>query len=335
MQIYKKTVIITNFVPEARKTGREFAMSLPILFAPLQGLTESTYRRAHAAVCGGVEAYYSPFLRLEHGQIRRRDLRDIATDDDRLVPQVIAASVDEFRLLCSAVVEAGYSHVNLNMGCPFPPQVKAGRGVGLLRNAATLRAILAEISRMHDESGMSFSLKMRLGQDEADEWKAVIDDLNAAPLSHVIMHPRVGRQQYKGDTDMRAFAEFYTASSHPVVYNGDLTSVDDIRSLESQFPCLEAVMIGRGLLARPVLAQEYLSGSTMSDDQLRSSILRIHEMVLADYERTLEGGDGQILSKIQPFWEYPGVHFDRKFVKKLTKTGSLAAYRKILSEASL
>lgn len=55
---------------------------MKIFFAPLQGYTEAAYRKAHQEVCGGVDAYLSPFLRLEHGQIRRRDLRDISAENN-------------------------------------------------------------------------------------------------------------------------------------------------------------------------------------------------------------------------------------------------------------
>lgn len=39
--------------------------TLPIHFAPLQGYTEVFYRNAHAACFGGIDTYYTPFVRLE------------------------------------------------------------------------------------------------------------------------------------------------------------------------------------------------------------------------------------------------------------------------------
>lgn len=39
--------------------------TLPIHFAPLQGYTEVFYRNAHATCFGGVDTYYTPFVRLE------------------------------------------------------------------------------------------------------------------------------------------------------------------------------------------------------------------------------------------------------------------------------
>lgn len=49
--------------------------TLPIHFAPLQGYTEAIYRQAHARIFGGIESYYTPFVRVEHGEIRKKDMR--------------------------------------------------------------------------------------------------------------------------------------------------------------------------------------------------------------------------------------------------------------------
>ena len=52
-------------------------------FSPLQGYTDAAYRQAHARCFGGVECYYSPFVRVEHGEIRRKDVRDVEPDNNR------------------------------------------------------------------------------------------------------------------------------------------------------------------------------------------------------------------------------------------------------------
>ena len=71
-----------------------------IHFAPLQGYTDSVYREAHAQIFGGVETYYTPFVRLEKTGFRNKELRDLvpeANTSASLVPQMIAASPEEFR----------------------------------------------------------------------------------------------------------------------------------------------------------------------------------------------------------------------------------------------
>ena len=48
-------------------------------FSPLQGYTDAVYRQAHARFFGGVDCYYSPFARVEHGEIRRKGFSMLKT----------------------------------------------------------------------------------------------------------------------------------------------------------------------------------------------------------------------------------------------------------------
>ena len=92
---------------------------LPIHFAPLQGYTDAVYRRAHARIFGGIETYYSPFVRIEHGEIRRRDVRDAepgANPGLHLIPQLIAPEVDKAERIISLFIEKGYQEVDINLG---------------------------------------------------------------------------------------------------------------------------------------------------------------------------------------------------------------------------
>lgn len=307
--------------------------TVPVFFAPMQGFTDLAYRTAHAELMGGVERYCAPFLRLEHGEVRRRDIRDIEHDADKaLTPQVIADGVEEFERLTAMVVDMGFKEVDLNLGCPFPMQTRHGRGAALMQHPDRLREIFHAMRRMHEEQGIRFSVKMRLGQEAADEWKALMPMLNEVPLDYVAMHPRIGIQQYKGEVDMAMFRQFYEACEKPVVYSGDLTTVEQMTQMAGDFPRLKALMVGRGLLMRPTLAREYADGKMKGDDEVRALILQLHRRVLSHYEQTLEGGEAQILQKILPFWEYPQELFDRKFIKRLKKARSLSDYRVALTQ---
>ena len=52
---------------------RDMKENVPVIYAaPLQGFTEVAWRNAHAQCLGGVDAYYTPFVRLEKGEIRTR-----------------------------------------------------------------------------------------------------------------------------------------------------------------------------------------------------------------------------------------------------------------------
>jgi len=309
---------------------------LPIHFAPLQGYTEAPYRRIHQTVCGGVATYYTPFIRLEHGQIRKKDLREALPEQNvgvNVVPQVIAADASEFVPLVEKLASLGHQRIDVNMGCPFPPQAKAGRGSGILQYPEKVAEILAEVKRFHEEKGVTFSVKMRLGQNSPEECMVLLPLLNDTPFEHITLHPRVGAQQYKGELDMESFACFYEASVHPVVFNGMILSVEDIERIEAQFPKLGGIMIGRGLLSRPTLAAEYASNKALSDIEVRSKVLELHRQLLAHYEEAIEGGEPQLVQKMHTFWEYLEPVFGHKAVKKILKSGSYRNYREAVANA--
>ena len=300
-------------------------MAFYIAFAPLQGYTDAVYRRAHWECVGGVDEYYTPFVRIEKGEVRRKDLRD--TDPERnagvpTVPQVIAKDGEEFARLCDALQEQGWGRIDLNMGCPFPMQVKAGRGSGLLQHPERVEEIFKEMQRRPE---VVFSVKMRLGEESEEEGMRVMPIVNEMPLIHVTLHPRLGRQQYKGVADREAFLRFAEVCRHPMVYNGDVLELriengelkigaDAVESAK-----LKGVMIGRGLSARPWM---------LSDKEPHEVIMTMHAVVYRHATETL-CGDSQILSRLHAFWEYLDIPHKQK--KAIMKATTLPRYREAVA----
>ena len=280
---------------------------------------------------GGVDRYCSPFLRVEKGAARPKDVRAISVTDGTpdVLPQILFRDIDEFRILTDTVIGAGHTAVDLNLGCPFPPQVKHGRGAALLRKPELLGVVADEMRTRYPQ--MTFSVKMRLGVSEPDEWRAVMPQLARMPLSHIAVHPRVATQQYGGELWLDEFGEFLTASSHPVVYNGDILSPTDYGTVTNRFPTLTGIMIGRGLLARPSLAAEIRSGQEWDEARRLASLLDINDALLDIYRDTL-CGDAQILSKIKPYWDYAEPIIGHKAAKAIRKATTMTAYSSAIAK---
>lgn len=296
-----------------------------IYVAPLQGFTEAPFRHFHAEIYGGADAYYSPFLRIEHGEVRMRDLRDIYSPmngNHRLIPQIIFRNVDEFRRLVAAVTECGYKEIDMNFGCPFQPQVKRGRGAGAILDKTLIEEVAQEISLMPD---IVFSVKMRLGVYSVSDSLAIADLLNSMRLSHVTVHPRIAVQQYKGDLLLDGFDQLVSVLDHPIVFNGDIVTADDIDRVATRYSYLSGIMIGRGVLARPSLLAEWRERREWSDDERRMKLKEFHSRLFGYYSSVL-CGDSQILSKIKPFWEYLDGEIGNKVAKRIRKSTSCGAY---------
>ena len=170
---------------------------MKIYSAPLQGYTEAVWRNLHSSVFGGVDTYYTPFLRYERNEIRSKDIRDVERKNNTvqsLVPQIIASSSEEMQPLLELIRAEGYNRVDINMGCSFILQAKRKRGAGILPYPDMVSALMQEVSKNKD---IKFSVKMRLGWESKDEWRELMPILNDAPLCSVTMHPRLGVEQYK------------------------------------------------------------------------------------------------------------------------------------------
>ena len=300
--------------------------TLPIHFAPLQGYTDVIYRNAHAACFGGIDAYYTPFVRLEKGTFRHRDVRGIEPGNNQvphLIPQLIAPTAEKAEKILSLFIEKGYKEADINMGCPFPILAKRHNGSGILPYPEEVKALLSLITKYPQ---INFSIKMRLGWEDPEECLKLAPIINELPLRQVVMHPRLGKQQYKGEVDLKAFEAFQHVCKHPLIYNGDINHIEDIHRIQEQFPGLAGMMIGRGLLTNPALAWEYQQNRTLEFDEMKEKIQSMHTYVYEEYIEQLKGGDLQILNKMKAFWEYLLPNADRKLLKAIHKSTNLHKY---------
>ncbi|WP_289732317.1 tRNA-dihydrouridine synthase family protein [uncultured Duncaniella sp.] len=298
--------------------------------APLQGFTEAPFRHYHSEIYGiqghGL-TYFTPFIRWERGEVRSRDLRDVTSElnsNHRLIPQIIFRDVNEFIALVNAVKAIGHRRVDLNMGCPFVPQVRKGRGAGMLVRSDVISEISRHVQSMTD---MIFSIKMRLGVEKPTDWRDIIGIINDMPLSHLTIHPRTASQQYAGELHTDEFNRLLEQSTNPVIFNGDIESPSQIDAIRESHSELNGIMLGRGLLKRPSVIAEWYQQREWTHAERVSHLLDLHEAIFEHYSKTLTGGDAQILSKIKPLWEYLGTEFERKAIKKIIKANSISGYR--------
>ncbi len=301
------------------------SLNIPFHFAPVQGHTDHAYRMLHAQVYPGIEKYYTPFIRAEKGLPRRKDIVDLTADFNSSVPtipQVIFRNKEELECLIKALVEEKTQFIDLNMGCPFPLQTARGRGAAAIGNASLI-SDTAEVLKKYPT--INFSLKMRLGMNLPNEWKESLDILNSMPLTHITVHPRIARQQYKGEIDFQSFEEIISLIQHPVIYNGDIRIPEDVEAIINKYPTVAGIMIGRGLLGRPSLVSELIEGRTWTKDERIEKMLFFHERLFEYYSGVLQG-DVQLLSKISPFWEYAEEEIGRKAWKQIKKASSIPKY---------
>lgn len=295
-------------------------------FAPVQGHTDAAYRHFHSLVYGGNQIYYTPFIRWEKDGLRTKDIKDIISPLNsslHLIPQIIFRDAIELRALINALKEFNFKEIDLNMGCPFPLQTGHGRGAAAITNLQLANELVKTIE---DNPDITFSLKMRLGLKDPTEWKSLIPYLNEVKFAHVTLHPRVAKRQYSGEINISQFTDFYHSSKNPVIFNGDIHSVEDVNNLIEQFPELQGIMVARGILGRPSLFAEIYFCEKWDKETRISKMLDFHNKLFQHYSSVL-CGDAQIISKIKPFWEYSEEEIGRKAWKAIKKATNLSKYQ--------
>ena len=228
-----------------------------IILAPLHGYTEAIYRSALASSFGGYDEAIAPFVSLSPAErfntIRLKDLQPSRNGQMPVVPQVLGNDPVSFIQVAKALYEMGYTRLNWNLGCPKRAIALKQKGSGLLPHPGLIESILQKVIPAIPQQ---LSVKLRLGRNHPDEIFPVIEVLNRFPIASVIVHPRIGIEMYEVSADIDRFAVVLPLFSHPVIYNGDIFSVEDYLRLKLRFPLVSGWMIGRGALANPFLAEQ-------------------------------------------------------------------------------
>lgn len=295
----------------------------PYLYlAPLRGITDVLFRNVFVRHFGGFDSAIAPFINPQQNPSKKtKMLADIFPEDNRrlaVIPQLLNNDATEFLDLAKRLEDLGYTSLNWNLGCPAPMVANKGRGSGLLPHPDDIIELLDEVL---PRLNATLSIKMRLGFYEKREGFALLPRLNAYPLEEIIIHPRLGKQMYKGKTDPDGFAECLSLTSHRVVYNGDITTVEIYADLAERFPTVSRWMIGRGVLANPFLAEE-VKGRVETDATTRLQRIRaFHDDLMEAYRRKLSG-PGHLLGKMKQLWLYLFLSFPDKdkVLKKIKKS---------------
>ena len=295
-------------------------------FAPMEGLTDSIYRRLHHRYFGGVDRYYMPFISpTVHRSLTHREARELPfaqTENFTAVPQILHRVPEDFLWEAGQCRDRGYAEVNLNLGCPSGTVTAKGKGSGMLRDIDALDRFLDAV---FSAAPLPISVKTRLGLEDPEEFPAILAVYNRYPIRELTIHPRTRKQFYSGDLHVEQFAYATENSTNRLCFNGDLTSKSDISAFSEKFPKIDAVMIGRGLIADPgMLTNGGTTVQTLED---------FHNALLEEYTEVF-GGSRNAMFRLKEHWGMMIHRFSdtEKLWKRLRKTTDIHEFRAITGE---
>ncbi len=298
--------------------------------APMEGVTGSIYRKTFHECFLPFDRYYTPFISpTSDRRITARQWLEIDPEkapDRNLIPQLLTNSAELFLWAANELASIGYSQVNLNLGCPSGTVVKKKKGSGLLGQLAMLDAMLNEI---YAKTPIPVSIKTRLGLESEEEFDAILDIFNQYPICELIIHPRVQKDMYRGSVRMEAFRKAMQDSRAPICYNGNIFTPADAIKIQSDFPALSGIMLGRGAIANPGLVGYLKEGTWASKEQL----WQFHEMLYMRY-RSAMPGSRPTLFKLRELWGYMACMFDspERSLKRIRKANNFSDYEMAVQE---
>ena len=309
-------------------------MSITLLSSPLQGFTDFRFRNAFHKHFGGIDTFYSPYIKLNGKLVVKGSYeRDILPENNstlEVIPQIITNDAEEFLFVAKYVQQFGYKELNWNLGCPYPMVAKCGMGSGLIKNTDQIEHIL---KRVHNETDIIVSMKMRMGYENPTEILDVFPILEQYPIKNIAIHARIGKQLYKGGVDLDSFQKCLDTSKQRIYYNGDITSVTKFNELQERFPSIEHWMIGRGLIADPFLPSMIKNNTTEYPKNKLEIFEAFHDEIYQEYDAYLSGPT-PIRMKMLGFWEYFSESFSnpQKTFKKIKKAGNSKNYEIAVKE---
>ena len=295
-------------------------------FAPMEGLTDSLFRRLHHTYFPGVDRYYMPFISpTQHRCLTNREARELPMADSVpfvAIPQILTKVAEDFVWAAGQCAERGYTEVNLNLGCPSGTVVAKGKGGGMLADPDNLDRFLDAV---FSASPLPVSVKSRLGVTDPQEFPRLMEIYNQYPIVELTLHPRVRKAFYSGSVDMEMFAYCAENSKNPVCYNGDICSLEDIERIKVRFPQVDSVMIGRGLIGDPGMLTP--GGTTVE------ALEGLFDAMLNEY-LTAFGGSRNAMFRLKEHWGMLIHRFEdsEKLGKRLRKTTDMEEYKAITRE---
>ena len=330
-----------------------------IYLAPMEGITTYIFRRAIAKYYGGIDRYYTPFLTASH--LKGRELRDVHPENNcglDTVPQILTNDSELFLTITRQLAELRFREVNLNLGCPSGTVVSKGRGAGFLEEPEKLDRFLYEIfdgrEKLSSGKTIDISIKTRLGMEFLSEWDDILRVYIKYPIKELIIHPRLRNEFYTGEVHLDIFMDSLkklreASFTGDICYNGDIKDIEAYKrviskfssSLEAGVATGEKVMIGRGLVMNPNLANQIKEYAlTNEDGSIKGEVVKVEKSfdkkkftsfineLMEDYILEMSN-EKQVVMKMKELWTYfsMGLGLSPKELKEIHKVSRLSDYK--------
>ena len=319
----------SSTLPAAPLTIGDLDLDVPVVLAPMAGITNTAFRRLCREFGAGL--YVSEMITSRALVERTPESMRLITHHESETPRSIQLYGVDPKTVAEAVTmlvaEDRADHIDLNFGCPVPKVTRKGGGAALPWKSGLFRDIVEGAVRAAGD--IPLTVKMRKGID-ADHLTYLEAGRIAegAGVAAVALHARTAAEFYSGEADWSAIAKLKQAvTSVPVLGNGDIWSADDALRMVAETGC-DGVVVGRGCLGRPWLfgdlAAAFRGESATAHPSLGevAQTFRRHAELLTEFFDSEERGCRDIRKHVA--WYFKGYPVGGELRARLATVESLA-----------
>jgi tRNA-dihydrouridine synthase B len=145
--------------------------------------------------------------------------------------------------------------IDLNMGCPVKKITGNFEGCALMKEPELAFKLISSLVKAQEREGTNtpITVKFRLGWDNNSmNYRSFATMCEDAGASMITLHARTRAQGYQPGCRWEAFGELKETVRIPVIANGDIRTIEDVRHVMETYG-VDGVMMGRSVMGQPWL----------------------------------------------------------------------------------
>jgi tRNA-dihydrouridine synthase B len=303
----------------------------PVFLAPMSGISDLPFRDLVQSFGAGL--VFSEMIASREMINHSAETLRMSTPHNRDYPLAVQLAGHDPDVMAEAAKmneDRGASIIDINFGCPVKKIVKKYAGSALMQDEDLATDIMEAVVKAVN---IPVTMKTRLG------WDA--ENLNAPSLCKraedvgirmITIHGRTREQMYNGHADWTAIRKVRDAISLPLIANGDIETIDDVKTALEQSGA-DGVMIGRGTQGRPWFIKQvmdYFQYGQMSPDpdNKQGIILSHYDAMIGHYGE----GKGVAIARKHLAWYVSGMHGANEFRAEMNRVKDPSIVKSMLCD---